>query len=82
MSLSIIIKNRIEKKTGLSVDSIYDMNVDEIDSRIEKKNSFVIKYPDFNDERIPGRGTPLLTNWRVTNPKETEEEMNRRYGRE
>ncbi len=60
VELNEISRSSIEKKTGLAIEQIMSMDVDEIDRVIEKKIGKKLKFPKKIDRRLPGRGSVYL----------------------
>ena len=53
-------KKSIEKQTGLSMEQIICMDIDELDRAIEKKIGKKLSFPKKQDSRLSGRGSVYL----------------------
>ena len=53
-------KKSIEKQTGLSMEQIICMYIDELDRAIEKKIGKKLSFPKKQDSRLSGRGSVYL----------------------
>ena len=70
-------KARILKRTGLSVEEMIHMDVDEIDGIISKKIGKPLEYQPINDDRLVGRGSAYVANGRLMNVKRADEVLSK-----
>ncbi len=54
-------KSSIFKKTGLSVEEIITMDIEDIDNAIEKRIGKKLTFPNKQDPRLIGRGSVYLS---------------------
>lgn len=60
ISLNQKSRQSIEKQTGLTVEQIIEMDIEDIDNAIEKKIGKKLSYPTQTDLRLYGRGAIYL----------------------
>ena len=54
-------KRSVEKMTGLSYDQIISMEIEDVESAIEKKIGKKLKFNTEKDSRLPNRGSVYLS---------------------
>ena len=60
ISLNQKSRESIEKQTGLTVEQIMEMDIEDIDNAIEKKIGKKLSYPTQTDLQLYGRGSIYL----------------------
>ena len=68
-------KSAIERRIGMSYDELRHSDFSVIDAEIGKRIGQDVRYPEQKDDRLVGRGSPLLGDFRFSYRKDINKEI-------